>query len=106
MSDEGILEIADCCKKLTELHVSSCYGVTDKSVAALAKYCPSLRELDVSWCFQVTDQSLQQFLVLNCNLQSIRIKNCAKVRPDFDFICILLSISNSALISRIPGPKS
>lgn len=64
------------CSALRELHVSSSYGVTDKSIGVLAKQSCGLTELDVSWCFYVTDQSIKEFLSPSCKLELLRIKGC------------------------------
>ena len=67
------------CSHLKELHVSSCYGVTDKSITVLAQQCLGLTELDVSYCYYITDQSIKLFLSPKCKLKLLRIKGCSKV---------------------------
>ena len=73
------------CKKLKELYVGSCFGVTDAGIEAVLKGCSELETLDISRCYSVTDDSLRLVTTYPNNLSLIRLTGCPKV-------CALISV--------------
>lgn len=68
------------CKKLKELYVGSCFGVTDNGVQAVLEGCSELETLDISRCYLISDDSLRVATIHPNNLSLIRLTGCLKVR--------------------------
>lgn len=84
VSDKGIKYLGKYCKKLQELFVASCFGVTDDGVRAVLKGCSELEELDISRCYSVSDDSLRCATIYPNKLSLIRLTGCLKV-------CVIIS---------------
>lgn len=67
------------CKKLKELYIGSCFGVTDDGVQAVLKGCSELETLDISKCYLISDDSLRFTNIYPNNLILIRLTGCLKV---------------------------
>ncbi|XP_070554419.1 uncharacterized protein [Ptychodera flava] len=58
VQDDVVLAMSKVMKDLTELELSSCFPLTDKSVNIIAKSFGKLRLLRLGWCKEITDVGL------------------------------------------------
>lgn len=67
------------CRRLKELYVGSCFGISDDGIQAVLKGCGDLEELDISRCYLVSDDSLKLAIVYPNKLSLVRLTGCLKV---------------------------
>ena len=80
VSDEGIEAIADNCRSLKELKISSNYGITNQGVSTVLKKCNKLRKLDIGKTY-LRDCALQNLRLVKhgSQLKEIRLFKCPNV---------------------------
>ncbi|XP_017812511.2 dynein regulatory complex subunit 6 isoform X8 [Papio anubis] len=78
ISNEG-LNVLSKHKKLKELSVSECYGITDVGIQAFCKSSLILEHLDVSYCSQLSDMIIKALAIYCINLTSLSIAGCPKI---------------------------
>ena len=72
--------LAEGCKKLQHLDLSSCRLITDSSLGYLARGCTNLKEINLSKCFEITDIGLSSFIsVAGRQLKTIILRNCGEI---------------------------
>ncbi|XP_050638697.1 dynein regulatory complex subunit 6 isoform X4 [Macaca thibetana thibetana] len=78
ISNEG-LNVLSKHKKLKELSVSECYGITDVGIQAFCKSSLILEHLDVSYCSQLSDMIIKALAIYCINLTSLSVAGCPKI---------------------------
>lgn len=58
ITDTGIIELAKNCTKLTEIYLSGCKNIGDKSIENITEYCLDIRILELNNCLNISDISL------------------------------------------------
>lgn len=58
ITDIGITELAKNCAKLTEIYLSGCKNIRDKSIEMISEYCPNIRILELNNCSFISNVSL------------------------------------------------
>ena len=59
LQDEGMMEIAEQCRKLRYLCISNCSHLTDQTIITLANNCTNLVTLECAGLSQLTDAGFQ-----------------------------------------------
>jgi len=58
ITDISITELAKNCAKLTEIYLSGCKNIRDKSIEMITEYCPNIRVLELNNCSFISNVSL------------------------------------------------
>jgi len=98
VSDEGIKAVASECSLLTELTISSNYGITTKGVSFLLEKCINLQKLDIGKTY-LTDLALEgiRFKGYGKHLKEVRLFKCPNVSNN---ILKMLSPYESCVFTR------
>jgi len=75
-------------RRLQELYLASCFGVSDEGMQAVLKGCSELEELDISRCYLVSDDSLKLAVVYLNRLSFVRLTGCLKVYKYVVYMCM------------------
>ena len=79
ITDTGIQIIAQRCKKLADVRLSST-AISSKGVAALITYCPELTRLLLPYCWRITDDAMLPLATGCCpKLQELSFASCVNI---------------------------
>ncbi|BFZ17168.1 hypothetical protein BsWGS_20207 [Bradybaena similaris] len=62
IDDEAVVDITQDLKKLRQLCISYCHGVSDEGIVQIATQLPVLNKLDISHCVRVTMRGLEALI--------------------------------------------
>jgi F-box and leucine-rich repeat protein 2/20 len=75
-TDECIVDVINCCPKLSSIDLGSCIQVTDVGVSALAAGCSQLQSIILRGCQKVTDEGISALGAGCGQLESIDLAQC------------------------------
>jgi hypothetical protein len=79
VTDEGIIAVADNCRRLEKLYLKQCSRITDKALMAVAQGCPNLTIMDLNMCTHISDQGVVALALACPKLHSVGQFSCGIV---------------------------
>ncbi|KAJ7553334.1 hypothetical protein O6H91_06G093900 [Diphasiastrum complanatum] len=117
IAGKGLLFIGRGCKRLTELSLSKCRGVSDLGVAAVASGCTGLYKVDLTCCRNLSDVALASLAISCKGLIALKMEGCNLITEkslallgegcpsleELDFTDSSINDSGLRAIARCPG---
>ncbi|KAG9450439.1 hypothetical protein H6P81_010404 [Aristolochia fimbriata] len=73
VTDLAVKHLVNNCRKITDLNLSGCKGISDQSLHLLSNRYKDLETLNLTRCIKLTDNGLQQILLKCSSLQSLNL---------------------------------
>ncbi len=82
ITEESLKAIAQNCKDLSRRNLTLCKHIADEDLKALAENCKGLKHLSLAWCAKVTNEGIKAITASCKELTHLYLDNCYKVTDE------------------------